>query len=208
MLLEGKQPLPIPLTLLQLNSLLLLSIYGLNIRTRDLKNLNISPHSLQLNLEVLSFANINHNTTHHPLLIDCSTDIQPASAMLQHALQPLRLCRPIVRSTPHMATHSPATHVLAEEQQRPPRGLLDDPIRSRHQRADDIDALGDIRHADVFALADEDVEPDGHGQSVREGVELLSALFTGGADGVPDVPFVEADFSLWRVSWGDSGYAF
>lgn len=53
--------------------------------------------------------------------------------------------------------------------------------------------MGNVGHADVLGLADEDVEPDGDGQGVGEVVFLLSALLTGGALGVPDVPLVEAD---------------
>jgi len=162
MFLEAKQPLPIPLPILQPHPLLLLRIHSLNIRTRDLVHLNVTLHILQLNLKLLLLTNINHHTTHHPFLINCRTDIQPTRPLLQHSLQPIWLCRPVVRSTAHMAPYSPATHVLAEQQQRPPSGLLDDPIRSRHQRADDIDALRDVRHADVSALPHEDVEPHRH----------------------------------------------
>lgn len=95
-----------------------------------------------------------------------------------------------------MAPYSPAAHVLAKQQQRPPSRLPDDPIRRRHQRAYNIDALRDVRHANVPALPHKDVKPDRHSQGVREGIQLLGALFAGGADGVPDVPFVEADFGL------------
>lgn len=108
-----------------------------------------------------------------------------------------------------MASDRPAAHVPAEQPQRPPGRLLHDPVRRRHQGADDVDALRAVGHADVSALPHEDVEPDGHGPRVREGVQLLGALLAGGAPGVPHVPFVEADFRLWgtvvRCVWSGSG---
>ena len=59
-----------------------------------------------------------------------------------------------------MHTYRPATHVFAEKIERPPCCLFDYPVFSCHQWRNDVDALSNISHADVFALSNEDVEPD------------------------------------------------
>ena len=89
-----------------------------------------------------------------------------------------------------------AAHVFTEEVERVPGALLEDPGGRGHEGGDDVDGLGDVGHADVAGLADEDVEPGGDGEGVGEGVFLFGAEGALGADGVPDVPFVEADSGL------------
>ena len=92
-----------------------------------------------------------------------------------------------------MSRDRAASHVLAEQQQRPPDRLLDHALSRCHQRCDDIDALSNVRHANVLALSHEHVEPYRHSQSVRQCVHLFRAFLARGALWVPDVPLVEAD---------------
>lgn len=105
-----------------------------------------------------------------------------------------------------MGGDGPAAHVAGEEEQRPPGGLAHEAGRGGHERGDDVDGLGDVGHADVAALAHEDVEPDGDGQRVGERVRLLGALVARRALGVPDVPLVEAELGR-RAGEGLAGDA-
>lgn len=58
---------------------------------------------------------------------------------------------------------------------------------------DDVDTLGYSRHAEILAVADEYVQPNGHGQGVGNVVPLLSSFISRSPLGVPDVPLIEAD---------------
>lgn len=86
-----------------------------------------------------------------------------------------------------------AAHEAAEEPEGPPGGLANDAALGGHERADDVDGLGNVGHANVAALPHEHVEPDGDGERIRQRVLLLGPLIAGCALRVPDVPFVKAD---------------
>lgn len=92
-----------------------------------------------------------------------------------------------------MRTNRPPTHEPRKQIQWPPGRLLNDTLGGGHKRGNHIHALRDTRHADVAALADEHVQPDCDGERVREGVAFFGTAAAFGADGIPDVPFVEAD---------------
>ena len=53
--------------------------------------------------------------------------------------------------------------------------------RRGHEGRDDVYGLRDGGHADVAAVADEDVEPDCDGEGVGEGVGFFGAFVAGGA---------------------------
>lgn len=65
-----------------------------------------------------------------------------------------------------------AAHVLAIEEEGPPGRLLDKAVGAGHEGGDDVDGLGDVGHAYVLGLADEDVEPDCYGEGVGEVVPV------------------------------------
>ena len=75
----------------------------------------------------------------------------------------------------------------------------------RHEWGDDIDCLGDVGHAHPFGLSDKHVEPGGNSEGVGEGIELFSAKLARSPDGIPHVPFVEADCGARGYAFGDAG---
>jgi hypothetical protein len=145
----------------------------------------------QLNLKVLLLIHIGNSEVDPPVIAERSTAVQVRS--FNRVADPVRVRAASVLWGPYVQRKGVAAHVLGEQQQRPPRGLLNETILGRHQGRDDVYALCDSSHAHVFRLADEAVQEDGDGEGIGEGVLFLCAKFAGGADGVPDVPLVEAD---------------
>lgn len=191
MLRERESALAIPLALLDADLLLSLSVRHHWSTTSDSVDINTATRALEISSEVLVLRHVDHSQVDPPIIANRTTDVQ--ERRLNGAPNPLGLCPPLVLLAPNIDSHSVATHVLAIQQKRPPTSLLKQAILGRHERADDVDRLRDIGHANVLALADEDVHPDRNGKGVGEGVFLLCALLARRALGVPHVPLVEAD---------------
>lgn len=193
MLRERKQALAIPLGLLNSNLLLLRRVNDLDIRTINSMHLDLlsSRKTLELCLEVLLLVDVHHGEVHNAVLVQRCADVQPGR--LDGASDPRGLCVAQVLASAEVDGDGGAAHVLAVQQEGPPGRLFEDAVLCGHERGDDVDALGDIGHAHVLGLADEDVEPNSDGEGVGKVVLLLCAFFTGGALRIPDVPLVEAD---------------
>jgi hypothetical protein len=190
---ERKQAFAIPLRLLNTNLLLLRCVNNLDIRAINSMHLDLlsSRKTLELRLKVLLLMDIHHSEVHNAVLIQRRADVQPGR--LYGASDPRGVRVAQVLAAAEVDGDGGAAHVLAVQQEGPPGGLLEDAVLCGHERGDDVDALGNVGHADVLGLADEDVEPDGDGEGVGEVVFLFCAFFAGGALGIPDVPLVEAD---------------
>lgn len=193
MLRERKQALAIPLGLLNSNLLFLRRVNDLDIRTINSMHLDLlsSCKTLEFCLKVLLLVDVHNGEVHNAVLVQRRADVQPGR--LDGASDPRGVCVAQVLASAEVDGDGGTAHVLTVQQEGPPGGLLEDAVLCGHERGDDVDALGDIGHAHVFGLADEDVEPDGDGEGIGQVVLLLCAFFTGGALGVPDVPLVEAD---------------
>jgi hypothetical protein len=173
---------------------LLVDILEAELFSADLEDLDVARggrHAKQLRLVAVLLVHVDDGNV-EPLAVEGGADVEFWD--VDGALDPLWVGLARINAGADVDGDRLAVHVLGEEQERPVRGLARDARGARHERADDVDALGNGGHAQVLGLADEDVEPDGHGQRVRQVVQLLGALVAGGPDRVPDVPLVEADF--------------
>lgn len=192
MLSKLERPLSIPAALLDLHLLVSLLVRNTHVLSVDDIHIDLALlDTLDLDFIVLVLAHIRDRKTHPPILRLRRRNIQ--ERRLDRGTNPLRLRSALVLRATHINRDAVAAHVLAEEQERPPDSLLQDAILGRHQRTNDIDALSDIRHAQVLSLADEAVQEHGDGQRIRQRVLLLGALLAGRAHGIPHVPLVEAD---------------
>lgn len=183
--------LTIPLALGDANLLLSVHVACRDAVAGNREHGNLSGRTFKLGLNVLLLVDVDHSHVDVAVLAQRGADVQPGSVL--DAAHPLGRGLTLVDTASDVRADGPAAHVAREEIQRPPGGLLDDAVLGRHQGGDDIDGLSDAGHADVFALADKDVQVHGHGQGIGECVGLLSALAALGANGVPNVPLVEAD---------------
>lgn len=149
----------------------------------------------QLRLEAVLLVDVDDGHV-EPLAVERGADVELGH--VDGALDPLGVRLARVDAGADVDGHGAPVHVAREEQQRPVRRLARDARGARHERADDVDALGNGRHAEVLGVAHKDVEPDGHGQGVGQVVQLLGALVAGRPDRVPHVPLVEADLGPVR----------
>lgn len=190
---ERKQALAIPLGLLDTNLLLLRSVDNLDVLSANSMNLHLltTRQPPQLRLKVLLLMDIHNSKVDNTILIKRSTNIQPRR--LNSTADPLRMRRALILSSANIHSDCRTAHVLAVEEERPPGRLLKESVFCGHEGRNDVYALGDVGHAHVLGLADEDVEPDCYGEGVREVVFLFGAFFAGRADWIPYIPLVEAD---------------
>lgn len=152
---------------------------------------DLTSSPFELGLEVLFVADVDDSNIDISVLSQCGTDIQPGSVL--DGADPLGTRFALIGTARNVRIDGPPSHILREQVQGPPDRLLYDTILGRHQGGNDIDALRNTGHPDVFALTHKDVEPDGHAQSVGEGIAFFSALVARSAHGVPHVPLVKAD---------------
>lgn len=158
----------------------------------DCMNLDlIRADAAEINLVISVLANVGNSQVGEAVLASDGASIEVGC--LDGATDPVGVCAAGIFGRLDIQSDGVATHVLAEEKQRPPDGLFDDTILASHERRDDVDGLCDIGHAHVFGLADEGVQEDRDSKGVGECVLLFRALLTRCADRVPDVPLVEAD---------------
>jgi hypothetical protein len=166
------QPLAVPLGLLYTNPLAPLLIRNLDMLPRHRENLDPLPirnlQALNLRPEPLLPVHIHHGQHHSAVTPPRGTDIQPRRLDAARAAQPLGLRLAQVLPAAEVHGEGVAAHVLAEEEEGPPGRLLHEAVGRGHERGDDVDGLGDVGHADVGRLADEDVEPDADGQGIGE----------------------------------------
>lgn len=204
---EHVLPLRIPSRLLHRHLFGALHIRRGHTTRRNCKNGNVTLRTLNSSLKVPFFVDINHDGVHEAVLAERRTHVQPRRILIR-AAEPRGRCLALVCPTCDVCTNGPPAHESREEPLRPPGRLFGDTGWRRHERRDDIDALCDTGHADVTALSDEHVQPYRDGQRVRQRVAFFCAFAALGANGVPDIPLVEADGRPglgWRDAVFDAG---
>lgn len=192
MLGKAELALAIPLTLLDSDFLLALGIHQIHAIATDGEHLHtLRLHTLQVDFKTLVLAHVRHRKIDVPVISQRSAAVQ--EWRFNRPANPARICPSAVLGRPYVERNSLTAHILAEEQQRPPDGLLDQPILRRHERRNDIYALRDIRHAHILCLANESVQEDGNSQRVAQRVLFFRTLLTRCANRIPHIPLVEAN---------------